>query len=398
MSKGAVIISCVPRLNEAQQQGMLNLINDIEVLGYTVYLWTDYDDVLSDYKLTYNDYNRGKATLNYLQTQLRIDSEKWIVRLQRWNNTDSIIAKEEFNNAVKDCLKIFTAIEPVLFICWNPWSCRYGIAYDMARLLNIKTAAIEWGYLPATFILDKVGTLAASEIFNTDPFKDFSLEQVTNFLKIGENIYSQLNETSLSLYNQAQPDIPKEFLIESGVKILVLGIDEIDSGAYPGEHDDRKGLLPYHNSSFDQAADIAAADTGYRVIYKPHPAHNRYKNNLTKDNLAVVNGDPDVLIDWADVVFCSGSKMEFSVMLKGKPLLTYGTGLLYGKNCSYEVKIPAMLKQQIIKALSKADADLQTHNFKAFLGYLSQEYLYKFDGNKVNLAERILSADQNRKN
>ncbi|MEO6148801.1 MAG: hypothetical protein ABIN95_13660, partial [Mucilaginibacter sp.] len=117
-------------------------------------------------------------------------------------------------------------------------------------------------------------------------------------------------------------------------------------------------------------------------------------NSRVNDNLAIVNGNPDDLIDWADVVFCSGSKMEFSAIMKNKPLLTYGAGLLYGKDCSYEVKSPSSLVNEVTKALSKVYDDRNRKNFITFLGYLDSEYLYNFVTNKNKIIETVLNGDK----
>ncbi|RCH54705.1 hypothetical protein DJ568_09435 [Mucilaginibacter hurinus] len=395
-----VLISCIPRLNDIQQKGLLRLIKDLEGSGLQVKLWSDHKyERFSKYDIEkiifpVQEKNQYRRYWNIIKTRFLLDGNKWLQRIKQWNgNGDSNFARAELKKYVNESARVFTIINPLCFICWNPYCCRFGVAYDAAKILGIKTAGIDWGFLPDTFILDSKGVLATSAIFNTDPLADYNAGSRDVFTKKGTGIYQQLKATSLSIYQQAEVKIPADFKLKDKemVKVLVLGIGEIDAGAYPADHPERKGLLPFHESAYEQAVDIARMNTNYRVIFKPHPSHNQFKQDKrVNSNLAIVNGNPDELIDWADVVFCSGSKMEFSVILKGKPLLTYGAGLLYGKQCSYEIKSPASVQTQITKAMHGLYDDRNQKNFVTFLGYLDCEYLYNFTGNKNHVIDSLL--------
>jgi len=329
-----------------------------------------------------------------LRARLFIDTKKWATRIKFWGNIDTgKEASQWVASYIKDCSAVFAGVNPDCFICWNPYCCRFGVAYDMALSMGIKTRAIEWGYLPGTFLLDKKGTLAASSLFNTNPLANYNAEDINTFKATGGVIFERLKAESLSRIKQDKAKIPIDILAakEGLINVLVLGIDEIDSGAYPPDCAERSGLLPFHNSSYQQAHDISEIDKSYRVIFKPHPSHNKFSvNTRVKTNLTIVNGNPDDLIDWADVVFCSGSKMEFSVIMRNKPLINYGAGLLYGKNCAYELNSLVLTKEVINKALTNADDNTHMINFLSFLGYLQAEYLYGFVNNNNGVVEDIL--------
>lgn len=399
-----VIISCVPKLDGDRQQGVLNLIEAIERLDCKVFLWSDSEYAIpARYQIkkelpAFKQRNRFARFGYELISRLLLDKEKWRTRIRFWAGVESDDeANQWFNSYIKECSAVFAAIKPDYFICWNPYCCRFGVAYDMARSVGIKTRAIEWGYLPGTFLLDRKGTLAASTLFNTNPLTNYDEESIQQFRENGEVIFQTLKTESLSRIAQEKAEIPLDILTpdEGMVSILVLGIDEVDSGAYPADHAERKGLLPFHRSSYQQAHNISEVDKNYRVIYKPHPSHNKFNiNTRVKPNLAIVNGNPDDLIDWADVVFCSGSKMEFSVIMRGKPLINYGTGLLYGKNCAYELNDPELIKEIIGIALTNADDTTHTINFLSFIGYLQAEYLYSFVNNSNKVVEGILNKDK----
>ena len=398
MSRPSVIISCVPTLNGAQQQGMLNLVNDIEQRGFDVYIWADdFGDQLQAYNVaqaTNNISLTGKLRRWWYLRQARssLDKNKWVSRLQLWARAQTNeAAQSHFKYYLAEAVTVFAVLQPAHFICWNPFCCRFGIAYDTAAILGIETAGTDWGYLPDTFILDRMGTQAASAVYNKDPLANRNADDLQAFHTRGGDIFNELQKTNSSIYKQAKPQIPPGFLPDDKktIKILVLGIGEVDAGAYPPAHRERKGLLPFHQSSYEQAVDIAAVNKNYRVIFKPHPSHNQFKDDLIIDNLTVVNGSPDELIEWADVIFCTGS-LELSVMTKGKPLITYGAGLLHAKNISYEINSPGDAEKVIAIALSGPGAEARLTNFKTILGYFDMEYLYNFTGNKNNSVANLL--------
>jgi hypothetical protein len=405
MSK-KVVISCIPKLNDIQQNGMLQLLQDLESLGCKAYLWTDFDySALSSYKLKTSKPTLIDKTLDKLKkafsTQsapLAIDQDKWIQRLQRWAGfEDDNRALRMYDSYVHKAVQVFGDNKPDYFFCWNPFCCHYGIANDVAEVFNIKTGGIEWGYLPNTFLLDKDGTLAKSYLFNNNTLDNFTAPDLNLFEQEGQEIFNQLQTQSLSIYTQAKVEIPEECLKDDATrpKILVLAIDEIDAGAYPATHPEREGLLPFHKSSVDQATRVATANDSYRVIFKPHPSHNLYpQNQQLTHNSWVVNGNPDQLIEWADVIFCAGSKMEFSALLKNKPLITFGAGLLYGKGCSYEISDTNQLNTVITTAIEKGLTTNLLTAFKQFLGYLKSDYLYSFNDstntNRLEVVKRCL--------
>ncbi|MEO6151154.1 MAG: hypothetical protein ABIN95_14220, partial [Mucilaginibacter sp.] len=280
---GPVLISCIPRLNDAQQKGLLALISEFEARGLTVHLWSDHKyHLLRKYdieKLIFpvREKNRYTRYWYYLKTWLQLDKKKWFERIKRWNNNDDdSFGNSELQKYIKESARVLSIINPAWFLCWNPYCCRFGIAYDAANLLGFKTIGIDWGFLPDTFILDSKGILATSEIFSTNPLVKYREKSLQVFRQRGEIIFEQLSAKSLSLYKQPKAEIPADFQkkVKDAVKILVLGIGEIDAGAYPPEHPERKGLLPFHESAYRQAVDIAAASEKFRVIFKPHPSHN----------------------------------------------------------------------------------------------------------------------------
>lgn len=381
MRKKTVVISCAPILNEAQSDGLEQLIKDFEKAGCSVYYYGNAANLrFQCYHGDSLSYNRALYKIPFYWVLKCIDHNKWITRLTHHIPPgDTRLADSKLlRNLVRTYVQYFCAIKPDLFLCWNPHSPSFGPMADTARLMGIATGAIEWGLLPGTFILDKSGTLATSQIFN----RAVNYSEPEKFKMTGERIFFNLSQKSISLYQQTTEQLPKELLNanDGGIKILVIGIDMVDSGSYPENHPDRFGLLPFHTSCRAQALAIAALNSNFKVVLKPHPSHNyKSESGQIAANCWVVNSNPDELIKWADVIICSGSKMEFSALFAGKPLVNVGAGILYKKGCSYEANTALQLLEQILQAAQHGVTPQQLQAFKLFLGFLQDDYLYIYN-------------------
>lgn len=372
----------------------MQMVHDFEkencrVVYYGNTLNTAFDrlalEKLSHHKLFYK--------ITFYWVLLRLDRNKWYSRLKsHYPPADNaVIGYKMLKGMVRAAVKYFCSVKPALFICWNPHSPTFGIWADTAQLMGIPVAAVEWGLLPGTYILDQDGTLAASRIFN----RAVLYNNPKRFLTTGERIFEELHQQSTSLYQQVTEALPDNFTNTDGheIRILLIGIDMVDSGSLPENHPEHLGLLPFHTSCTQQALDIAEADANFKVIFKPHPSHNHdKKSGALAANCWMSNSNPDELIKWADVVVCSGSKMEFSALLADKPLVNIGAGILYKKGCSYEVNEPAQLQQTIIHARQQGVTHEQIKAFKQFLGFLHDDYLYVYSEAQNNTAiiDRIM--------
>lgn len=374
---------------------MLQLLTDLEATGARVYLYMHTpSQLLGSYVLTQLSYNKITYAWYYCKSLLGINQAKWKVRVREYYGTanepeTALLLRKK----LKESLRFLCTVQPDLLICWNPYSAAHGLLGVAAQQMGIPVGGMDWGLLPQTFIVDPKGTLASSLVFN----RRIAYTNAEELLRAGNQVYTGLKDTSISLYAQASKPLPEVLQITNPAKtrILLIGIDELDSGAIPDTDPDRRGLLPFHESNKAAGLAFAAADSDFQVIIKPHPSHNYLKDDRQlAENCWVLNINPEELITWADVVVCSGSKMEISVLLKNKPLVNVGAGLLYNKGCTYEVHQPGELREVVQEAKHKGITDKQLRNFKTFLGYLHVHYLYAYTAGAQNqeVIDRLLAA------
>lgn len=381
MKQKTVVISCAPPLNQVQSAGLQQLFKDFESKGCRVFYYGNALNTQFD-RYTHKNLSHNKILYKvpFYWVLRHIDHDKWITRIaHHYPPADQYVADYKLLKAiVRSAVQYFCAVKPDLFICWNPHSPTFGPIADTARLMGINTGAIEWGLLPGTYILDKNGTLADSEIFN----HAVTYSNPEKFRVTGEQIFNELSKGSTSFYQQNTEPLPEELnnLSDRHTKVLLIGIDMVDSGSLPETGPDRLGLLPFHKTCSEQAIDIGESDADFRVILKPHPSHNyNPQSGKISPNCWIVNSNPDELIKLADVVVCSGSKMEFSALLAGKPLVNIGAGILYNKGCSYEIDTPKQLREQILQAKQQGVTSKQLQALKLFLGFLQEDYLYVYN-------------------
>jgi hypothetical protein len=381
MKQKIVVVTCAPLLNDIQSAGLMQLFKDLEQKGCRVYYYGNtFNDDFQQYTVTKLLFNKVLYKIPFYYVLQHIDRYKWITRVtHQYPPTDrEFVNYKHLRSIVRVAVQYFCTVKPDLFLCWNPHSPSFGIMADTARFLGINVGAIEGGLLPGTFILDDKGTLATSWVFN----RTVTYLTPEKFKTTGERIFNELRQKSISLYEQPILALPEPLsnLDDQCIKVLVIGIDMVDSGSLPETDADRLGLLPFHQSCNAQAMAIAATDKNFMVILKPHPSHN-YGPQVAElsSNCWIVNSNPDELIKWADVVVCSGSKMELSAFLAGKPLVNIGAGLLYKKKCSYDVDGPSQLREQICLARQQGITAEQLQAFKQFLGFLHDDYLYVYD-------------------
>ncbi|MDT3403632.1 hypothetical protein [Mucilaginibacter terrae] len=392
MGQKCIIISCIPNLTPLQEAGMLQMLNELKNRGLKVFFYSpNAHELLNSFAVKPGRFNRILYKYYYYKSRFLIEEDKWKSRLKWWYSLQSKQQEDIlFKERVKQAIKLFCTMKPDMFVCWNPNAAPHGVHNEVAHIMGIKTGGIDWGLLPNTYILDSKGTLAMSEIFNRPvTYPDEALVE-----RVGTAIYNNLKNKSTSMYAQETKPLPPEAERATGPKILLLGIDTLDSAAHPATHNDRKGLLPFHTSTYEQALAFAQADPSFTVIFKPHPSHNVHTEDVqVQNNMWVLNINPDYLIDWADVVVCNGSKMELSVLFKGKPLINVGAGLVYKKGCSYEVYAPEQMVAMVTEAKNNGFTPQQQRAFKKLLGYLKHYYLYSYGevANNTASIDRFIS-------
>ncbi len=338
-----VIFSVVPKLSSEQVNFFKTHFKALEKYGINCFVWSSFVyEELGDKLIRFET---GKSRWNLIKN-FRIFFNpkyfKWLVRLKYWQNIKNyfelLLTHEEFYRHGQIVLNKY---RPAILFVWNPGCYQFSFIGDTFKSQGVKISYIEWGAVPGTFILTKRKSIYFSQKFKDEILKlnNDASETIILFLK---GIFQ--NAASLNLYEQKKT-IPflsdSDFWNNGKLKLLILGLSEADSLTIPNEHSDRKIYVPFFKNSYQAAEEIATKFPSIDVVFKPHPNLNYYKEGKVRDNLIIVFGDPDLVIQKADCVLAFGTKLEINVILQHKVLLLAGSGLLFNSNCgkSFNTKI-----------------------------------------------------------
>lgn len=248
----------------------------------------------------------------------------WYKRIQfkEQNTLRSItVLAKRINNAAK----LFNSFDGL--ICWNPYCATFGVMADFFSNNGRIVYTFEYGPIPGGLMIDK-GLIVNSENLRIFP-------KITFPKKILDNNFK---EKRTNAYKQKNPNIPEEIFKSRMDKVLILGLSEVDSGVYPSWGNDRKLFYPFFKNGLDAAWKLSKACSNQIFIYKPHPNHNRFQRDLQiTDNLWIINGDTQKLIQLADWVVGNGTKVENDALLVEKPLINLGAGFCYHSGLSHVV-------------------------------------------------------------
>jgi hypothetical protein len=167
---------------------------------------------------------------------------------------------------------------------------------------------------------------------------------------------------------------------------IFLPMDEVfHTGWTPHGHPQKKLNHPIFDSPHEAVSRLAkiASDLQAVLVLKPHP--NQAKKNAFFDkaslpaNVELYNGNLKAILEVADVVVCFLTKVAFSGLAIGKPVVTLApnpaalSGLTF--HCTSESDVAA----QVRAAFDYEWTGSRRTKLAEFLGYLESEYFVAND-------------------
>ncbi|MBS9475984.1 HAD family hydrolase [Ancylobacter radicis] len=306
-------------------------------------------------------------------------SAKWISRLE-------VLTRQGFPSSAAPQLydvvravseHVLASVQPDLFVAWNPYEVRVGVAYDLCRERGIPTATIERSPLPNTWHLDPHGYFAESILSRLAYSEIIPDEQSAKaHQRLSANFFEAVTLNELDRYRQEGASTAPS---PSGRKrIVFLTTDDMTVGIHPTDHPDRKALLPGFLTSFDAARAVAEARPDMDVLLKIHPnALHLVDEQGYPGNVTIVEGPPATLLKSADVVVSMGGSLTNMAVGLGKPVVHLVRDAYHGKGIFFEIEKPDDLRGVIESALT-ADADdlaRRRARFDALSGYILSSYV-----------------------
>lgn len=243
---------------------------------------------------------------------------------------------------------------PEAFFCWNRACCLQGCLAELLESSGVPAGTIEWGCLPDSLLITARpqnfrGWTCADPLDSHDGAA--SPPAPTGPVK-----------AAAGLYRQSSPELEGHEAViagagRTGPRIVCLGFSEVDSFAFPPRQPEARTYLPFSDSCLDLARQASAANPDGITVFKPHPMHDQLSPGRVDERLWVVEGDPEIWLDWADLVIASGSKLELTAAVAGKPVICVGGGLLWGSGLAAEVATEDQLRQAVTRPPAPATGD-----------------------------------------
>ncbi|MDX2128601.1 MAG: hypothetical protein SFU91_06155 [Chloroherpetonaceae bacterium] len=373
-----ILISIGGRLTEKHLSFLIDVFNNLNHSGEAyLHLYKFKYPALSQWEV---DVKRYKLTafdklkfIFYFIFFLLLYGFNWYINIKSQKILKTNYLNFIFNHTL-NFYKIYTIKKINHFCCWNNHHYYFGIYYDFCSILKIKTSIIEWGYIPDSFILDKSGYAGESSIASSS-LNILIQDNYQILTNIGKECIFSINNIDINIYNQKfqSPLLDQIYRKKiNGNKILFLGINEYDQGCIPFYLKSKKTYLNRFNSCLEISLEISKRlNNDDLLIFKPHPTRNKYQEEQISTNHFILNVDPNILIDWADLVITVGSKLELNVLLKGKKLFLLHSGVFWNKDCA----IQSNDVDELISNLNFS-SNIHINSLYLYTGYLLNKYMF----------------------
>jgi SAM-dependent methyltransferase len=278
---------------------------------------------------------------------------------------------------------VIQSLIPSVILAWQNSLPQSNILKRLAEEYSIPNLVIERGMLPDTFMLEKSGHVALSNILN-----DFSIRKVIKENSISDN-YEAVKKYFLSSkpvkYNQKSYEESELFLRKTNFKDkpLVVYFSHIDSavGLYPEDTMlSQKTRLAFHNTKETVSAlSNLAVRNNFHLIIKLHPHdNNNYEDNVKGNTEIIKDFNYQILMEKADVLAFSCTTLQFEALLYEKPILLLCRSELSGLGIAYEALSEELLTSTLELATNRIDFEKKIIKSKQFIHWVSNNFLFSY--------------------
>jgi len=366
-----LLFSRIPELSQKELIFHKTLFDNLSK-DYIVLFWSEtrYPS-LSNYNISYQPEFRIKNVFKnffFLSPQLNL---AWLIRLYKWKRFNSIFELFVHHFSIIELTRVvYKEYQPDIFFGWNNGCYQFGLPADCLEKKGVKINTIEFGLLPKSLFIKKSRYL----------FSSIQIRQEFN-VSNGEFIYDNFNPNYL-LYNESpnhSRSIEKIMFLKGKKRILYLANGEIDMKICPNWHSDRKLFMPFFRSGVFLSKYFSNKFEDSILVIKPHPKQPLTLETQLSKNIFVSNDDPNRLIEWADLVIATGTKLERNVILAKKPLALIGSGMLFGLKGVLNIMNNEELRRLSWNDILNYDAKSAFENYNNWFNNMRNQNLLFFE-------------------
>ena len=274
---------------------------------------------------------------------------------------------------------------PTKIIIWGGEPRICFILMNIAQKAHIQYGFMEYGWIPGTYQFDPIGIAGQSEYaISSRQFLDFKqnnnfeespIEDIINFVlknQLDTGVFKLIHEDEEQL-KKIKPNQKTIFLVGMGDAEMAMNSESTYWKEYVSN------VVSSTIDSYCLIREICKKNN-FNFMFKPHP-HSRTKAEdddyrSDKDTIYITDMSIDKLIQMSDVVVSIASAVDYKVLMYRKPLVSLGKTGLSGKNCVYEVIDKNEIENKVLMAACKGMTMEQFSNYKCFLSFLLEKYLW----------------------
>lgn len=306
--------------------------------------------------------------------------EKWNRRWSRCSNMASASLAETLRAYAEYVHDWFVRIRPTCVLVSSNSVPHTGIPFDLASAWGVPRAAFERGYLPESFQISAYGSGPFSN-WSDVPLEELPTDRTAEQLRRAGTAFLPELRAFSGRRPQPQGDEPVPERGQSGstrrppYRVLFLPVADVSFSVYPLEHPDHDLIMPCFEDSIDIARRLHQ-QAGFDVVVKPHPTERRSSRwRELAETMRVSHADAMPWIDWADVVVCNGTTLEFSAIARDTPVVLAGRSVLSNKGIAAEVQDGSLLAEAVRRAAADGVSLRQHQRFVQLVGWLLTENL-----------------------
>ncbi|MBL8562991.1 MAG: hypothetical protein JNN06_11995 [Gemmobacter sp.] len=277
--------------------------------------------------------------------------------------------------------------KPDFVFLWNQFNVLHRIAAEMLRRRNIRFGFFHDGLLPGSIAFDFDGEMGNSWI-SRDPERfcqvEVSQEDCARARAFIDGLSgAEVNQRHVQRDDVILAEVLRLRRLDRRPVLFLAGQNDWHAGILPKAP--QTGIVsPIFDSSSDALSklDAIAGETGFTVVYKPHP--------LCRDRHLFLNSDafPNSLIlkstslqgcmQASALVSTIASQTCYPALLAGHPMMMFGRNQITGKGLTYDVTRLEDIPGQIERALADPLAEGRRESLARHIAQLERSYLLDY--------------------
>jgi tetratricopeptide (TPR) repeat protein/organic radical activating enzyme len=318
--------------------------------------------------------------------KLEINSIDLILREKEWfqmNEDDFHHHTLGYSNCGSFYEEIINSLKPSVILAWQNSLPQTNILKQLASEYSIPHFILERGMLTDTFMIERDGNVALSELINNYSLNKIIKEYstITNYELIKDYYLSQRPTKYNQLSENDSLDVLEQFGFDE--KPLIIYFLQIDSavGMYPANNYLSRKASPIYKNTAETISELVKVvdQLELNLIVKQHPRdYNKYES-LNSDCVKIVKDiNYRILMEKAEVMIYSGSTLQFEGLLFEKPVVLLTKSELSGNGVAYEVESKSDLLDQIKSALNREGYIEKNERGKAFINWIANYFLFGY--------------------